>query len=342
MPRTPSIGAASKRALGRVRRHIRYSIDDRRSDAPRTPCHMQQLFISHQGDLYPCCATGMSSYHRIGHVSDADIDDKLRDYATACTCVRARLRPSEPGERLIYLNIETSLACNARCAMCSVRAPEWEGDYDLYPHLDAFIDRHLPGELLIQGGEVLVQKPTMAWMAGLRERHPDLQIALVTHGSWPASRLEPVEALFDRVKISFVGFQPQTIKAIMGLDFQRTCDFVEALVERGRTTVQVKFLLSPITVHEVGLFLDWAVATGVDRISIHDSATGDYIRRDTEDRFFDKVFRRASEELQRKLIAHRDELTRTNVEVEFDEAGAELLGITREFANRHDILMALV
>jgi MoaA/NifB/PqqE/SkfB family radical SAM enzyme len=303
---------------------------------------MEHLFISHEGDLYPCCTTGMSSYHRIGHIADEDIDDKLRDYRRACTCVRARLRPAAAGERITYLNIETSLACNATCAMCSVHAPDWDGGYDLYPHLDAFIDRHRPGEILVQGGEVLVQKRTLEWLDGLRARHPKIEIALVTHGSWPTSQVEKIERLFDRIKVSFVGFQAQTIKATMGLDLARTRAFVEALLDRGRTTVQVKYLLSPINVHEVSSFLDWAVGAGVDRISIHDSATVSYVRRDTEDRFFDKIFERASEALHRTIVARRDELARRDLEIEFDEASARLLDISGEFGSRHGVRVTFV
>jgi hypothetical protein len=342
MPRAMDIGATPKKLLGHVKRRIRYTLDDRRSTAPRTPCHTDKLFISHEGDLYPCCATGMSSYHRIGHIADADIDDKLREYDQACTCVRARLRRAESGERITYLNIETSLACNAICAMCSVRAPDWDGGYDLYPHLDAFIDRHRPHEILVQGGEVLVQKRTMDWLGDLRERHPDLRIAVVTHGSWPLSQLETFETLFDRVKVSLVGFQPQTIKTIMGLDLERTLAFVEALADRGQLTVQVKYLLTPINVHEVALFLDWAAGIAVDRISIHDSSTREYVRMETEDRFFPKVFDRAASALRETILAHGDDLASRDVEIELDEAAAALLDITPEFANRHGIRLTLV
>ena len=70
-----------------------------------------------------------------------------------------------------------------RCVMCCVNAPDWRGQYDYYSQLEELIKQTQPEEILVQGGEVLIQKQSIEWLTQVKQDFPDIKISLVTNGN---------------------------------------------------------------------------------------------------------------------------------------------------------------
>ena len=126
------------------------SFEPARSPEPRV-CHYEQLFVSHRGDLFPCCDTWNRSALRIGHLDEPDLIEKIRRFRVPCTlCGAYTLRAAKQDEpaRVTGINIETSLACQAQCVMCCVEAPAWRGHYEYYDTIVRLVGQLRPARLL--------------------------------------------------------------------------------------------------------------------------------------------------------------------------------------------------
>lgn len=309
-----------------------------RSGAPKRICHFHELFVRSNGDVFPCCQTWERQSMRIGHVGDADIAEKISRFSGFCSCDRFRLKRGGRGDERKYslLNIELSLLCQGQCAMCGVNSPGWQGEYDLYRQLDALVDVTQPAEILVQGGEVLVQKRSVEWLKALKSRHPSLKISLVTNGCVPEETADAVDGLFSRVTVSFVGFQRETYRRIMGLDIDRTFVFVDRLLRMKETKVYLKYLVTPINVHETPLFLQWAIEQAPARIAVSDATMQSYIRH-TPDDYWRKIFDRTGADARRVLVDNLAAIKEGNIILSLDQMSRTLLGIGEEFIRKNDL-----
>ena len=313
---------------------IRYRFPIRKTSSNKLlrPCHFNELFISHNGDIFPCCRTWDRNEMRIGHLSDENLNLKLKRFYHRCECGEYKLRPATIEDIMSFnrINIEMSLACQGNCAMCCVNAPEWKGQYDYYKDLTTIIDKYKPEEIMLQGGEVLIQKKSMAWISQIRESYPDMRIFLVTNGNVGAATTKSVANMIDKVTISFVGFQPETYKMIMGMEIHRAKLFAQMLSERN-VKLNMKFLITASNIHEAGLFLGWAVSLIPLSVVFADSSTESYINRRTNDRYWDKVFARSADSFQTPWRKNKQKLLDENIKVGFDKAAKEIFQITDEF-----------
>lgn len=310
------------------------------------PCHFQQLFINSDGNVFPCCLVWGRPELMIGHIKDKDIEDKIMHFSGgSCECLsfssRLRRANSDDIPQYSVFNIEVGLTCQAICAMCCVHAPEWTAQgksYTYYDSVERLIERYRPAKILVQGGEVLIQKATMSWLSQLKSTYPAMQIALVTNGNASIDKISQVEEVFDELNVSFVGFQPATYYRIMGLDISKTFSFVEGLIQRGKVVVNPKFLVTPLNIHEAPLFLQWAVQQQVSLIWFMDAATDLYIKHDTWDNFWDKIIARTAKAIQSVLINGQQELKSRNAKVYFDKNTAAYYGINSDFIMQHPLL----
>lgn len=304
-----------------------------KSNAPKTPCHYNELFINSKGEVYPCCYTWGASIMKIGHISDDDILKKIEQFNAYCACSRVRFRKLLPtdNKRLKLVIIELSLACQGACAMCCVDAPSWHGKYDLYEPLAKFIDSCHPEHILVQGGELLIQKESLKWLYDIKDKYPALKISLVTNGNVDLNLVKTVEDLFDWVAISIVGFEPETYKKIMGLDMSKTVAFAEKLTKSDKIKVCLKYLITPLNLHESNLFLRWAIKMAPERISICDANTPIYINDATEDKFWSKIIKRTSQDIKSELISSRTYLMNTKTIIGFDLLTQKMFEINENF-----------
>ncbi|MGV7927933.1 MAG: radical SAM protein [Spirochaetota bacterium] len=295
------------------------------------PCHYRELFVASNGDVYPCCLTWNKPALRIGHITDPDLEERLLSFDGSCRCSGFTLRKGKPSDERAYkLNVETGLACNGRCAMCCVDAPSSHGPYLYYGELDRLIET-LPAinHMVVQGGEVLIQKKTMDWLRALSLRRPEIPLALITNGNVEADTVPFVESLFFNVLVSVYGFQDETYRRITRMELEKTLRFAGDLVKRKRTTVHLKYLVTPLNLHELPLFLRWAIALGPETISVIDSNTALYINRATPDRYWDLVIGRTGEEVRKELAVGMPRGAGTVVLV--DALSREMFGIDEGF-----------
>jgi MoaA/NifB/PqqE/SkfB family radical SAM enzyme len=297
------------------------------------PCHYRELFVASNGDVYPCCLTWNKPPLRIGHITDPDLEARLLAFDGSCRCSGFTLRKGKPSDERAYkLNVETGLACNGRCAMCCVDAPSSHSPYMYYGELDRLIET-LPAinHMVVQGGEVLIQKKTMDWLRALSLRRPEIPLALITNGNVEADTVPFVESLFFNVLVSVYGFQDETYRRITRMELEKTLRFAENLVRRGKTTVHLKYLVTPLNLHELPLFLRWAIALGPETISVIDSNTALYINWATPDRYWDLVIGRTGGEVRRVLSGESDRLKASGTVLLLDALSREMFGIEEGF-----------
>ncbi|HNU90818.1 MAG TPA: radical SAM protein [Spirochaetota bacterium] len=297
------------------------------------PCHYRELFVTSGGSVYPCCLTWNNPALCIGHITDPDLEARILSFDGSCRCSSFRLRKGRlSDEREYKLNAETGLACNGRCAMCCVDAPSSAAPYIHYDELDRLVDT-LPAinHLMVQGGEVLVQKKTMDWLRRLALRLPGLPLVIVTNGNVDTRMLGEVERLFFNVIVSIYGFQDETYRRITCMELEKTRRFAELLVTRKKTTVHLKYLITPLNIHELPLFLQWAACLGPETVSVIDSNSTLYMNRGTPDRYWDKIIERTGEKLRSLLAGESKRLRASSTVVLIDALSREMFGLDEGF-----------
>ena len=306
---------------------------------PKIPCHLYGLFIRHDGNVYPCCNCWSSEYLKIGHINDPNLFNLVRSYDKCCYCQVFKLRKALPTDKVNYefLNIEVSLACQGKCAMCCVESPTWHGKYDYYNELTKLIDYTKPKKVVVQGGEVLIQKRTLEWVSDVRKNYPDIEMCLVTNGNVEIKMVDMVEELFGRVTISIVGFESETYKKIMGLEFNKTIQFAEELVKRKRIKVFLKYLVTPINAHEANLFLDWAIRLNSNGVMFNGASNYKYINLDAPYEYWQKIFERTSQALKLSIIQNKNVILENNMMIAFDGETKILFGIDDYFIERNGL-----
>lgn len=292
------------------------------------PCHFHEMFIHSDGYIHPCCVT-LRDDLIIGHINDVDIIEKINNFHAMCSCDSFILRRASRDDKKSYffINVEMSLLCNAKCAQCSVDAPSWHSKYDLYSSLTKIIEQFRPMTIAVQGGELLIQKKSLQWTAQIRKCYPDMDIMLLTNGCSDVSIVPFVNETFNRVVISIYGFQPETYKKTTGLDLSKTLAFAEELIKNGNCKVNLKYLTTPINLHEVNLFLRWALRLLPERIILADSNIAQYINTGTPDRFWEKIEERTKQSVQEELRNSRAALKDSTSTIVIDSVNRKRLGI---------------
>jgi pyruvate-formate lyase-activating enzyme len=297
------------------------------------PCHLEDMFINHTGDIYPCCRTSGDASKRIGRLGDPDLLERLQHFdIRPCQCepwaFNSIFRPARSGEipRIRTLNLELSLFCNSRCAMCCVHAPEYtevfkKPDYSQYPQILDLAERLRPESIYLQGGELLVQDRFGELCAGLRQRSPGSSLALITNGNVPDRQADWAVAAFDTLVVSLYGHSPQTYKTVTGLDVARARKFCERVAAIAPQKLTLKYLATPVSFHEAPLFLDWAQGLRPRGVQIIDADSQGYVRycrpqagpgfdpcrNALHDLYWERIFTRSLRDLSRVAQAGKGE-----------------------------------
>ncbi|EQB39196.1 hypothetical protein M947_08565 [Sulfurimonas hongkongensis] len=269
----------------------------------KTACHKEGLFIQSNGDVFPCCGTWNKPNMKIGNIRDNDLESKIKAFSAVCKCESYELvsGSSELG-RYKEINIETSYACQATCAMCCVNAPESDGYYnnENYLALMKLLKLTNPDNIMVQGGEILVQNETMNWISQVKQEMSKSNITLITNGN-NIKKVEYAKETFDNIQVSFVGFQNLTYKTLMGLDIKHTFNFCEQIFNSASSNLFIKYLLSPLNLHELPLFIEWSMGINPKGVIIHDSNTSGYINYKTGDDYWNKIIQRTREQIVKTI-----------------------------------------
>lgn len=311
-------------------------------DAFVRPCHYTGLFLKYNGDVFPCCLVRDQPHMVIGNLDDPNLSEKIRSFGPPCSCEQFVLRHARRDELPCYqdFNIEFALTCQGHCAMCCVGSPGWKGTYYHYDALTALFERFGPATLSVQGGEVLVQDRSLAWLCSAKQRRPNVRIGLITNGNVPLHQLEQVEALFHDVWISVVGFQPGTYRAIMGLDFGRMQSFAEALIRGGKVKVTLKYLVTASNVHEAGLFLQWAIELGPTQCAFQTSGLDAYVNPHAPNDYWRHIYRFAATHVKDVIERHKTDIGAKGIKILFDTECRRLFEVDDSFVQRHATIIA--
>lgn len=286
------------------------------------PCHLHGMFIRHDGYIFPCCRLWGNEKFIIGHISDPHIIDKINNYDTKCSCVGFIFSKSIDSKLSVNtINIEFPMICNGRCAMCCVGAPfkqKSDKGYD-YDSLYYFVRNVGPKLIAVQGGEVLVQSKTLEWISGIKNEFKNIMFHVITNGCVHSRLANLCALLFNSMTISIVGFQDQTYKSVMGLDIPRMKKFALNMINSRETKVSLKYLVTPLNLHEISLFFKWAVDCCPDSIQIVDSSFESYININTKIPFWPQIVQRSANELVNMLFLSKNVLNSNNIAVLIDD-----------------------
>lgn len=308
---------------------------------PPRPCHYSELFIKSDGNIYPCCRVWGRKEMMIGHIRDKDIYQKILHFdPPSCSCKKYAIRKvtKEDTFNCDLLNIELSLACQAKCTMCSVNAPDWTGKYDYYKDIEYLLNRiGIPSYIAVQGGEILIQHKSLDFLEKLRHnilKHNTLHI--ITNGNFDIESIDRFTTIFNSFTISIVGFQVETYKKIMGLELDKTIKFAEALTKLGYLDICLKYLTTPLNFHEQNLFLKWALELAPRRVIICDASFRSYINDNTHDNYWEKIISRTVTDVIHVLVNCDLNKLRNNSTTIFIE-NLDLYNINQEFLDNNGL-----
>ncbi|MDD5069398.1 MAG: radical SAM protein [Candidatus Omnitrophica bacterium] len=272
---------------------------------------------------------------KIGHIDDDNIIGAIRNFYNKCSCERFNLIKGAADEKIniSLLNIEFSLQCQGKCALCCVNAPSWKGYYNCYDSLTKMVEILNPEKILAQGGEVLIQKKSLDWLNAIKNHHPEIKLLLVSNCNVDCSLIEEVEKLFNEVWVSFMAFQDETYERIMGMNVKKTIEFVEKLARNGKTRVVLKFLITPLSIHEVSQFLEWALNLNPFLIYIEDGSTEKYINLKTSDKFWEKISQRSGLKVKMFLVKNKRKLLDGSTMIKFTNKSLRILSLNDGWKN---------
>jgi hypothetical protein len=119
-----------------------------------------------------------------------------------------------------------------------------------------------------------------------------MKFHIITNGCFSSNLLPLFNVLFETATCSIVGFSEMTYKTIMGLNFEKTKKFVEEVLDAGKCNISPKFLMTPLNIHEVGLFIDWAARINPSSIQIVDANIEEYVVRNTKIPYWSRIYNR--------------------------------------------------
>lgn len=223
------------------------------------PCHMYMLCVNSFGDVFACCRQLKNLV--IGNLQLTNIAKRVLGYIpeATCTCDKASLRTANAAERFRgpqSLTVELAGECNGNCSYCFQRPlSTYKRPFGYYAELESFIhDLHIRNVTFL-GGEVSVQQKTIELMERLS--NDGVKISIITNGAVPQAVERRLLAVSDDFLVTLNGFTQETVSLLSDLPFHRQLEFclrAEALGKR----LSVRFLVTPMTLHEIPAFLAWA------------------------------------------------------------------------------------
>jgi MoaA/NifB/PqqE/SkfB family radical SAM enzyme len=313
-----------------------------RPEAKEISCALHTLFIRNNGDVYPCCFVWHKPEMKIGHITDRDILLSIKSFFHECSCDYFKLRKAKPDEQIDMdrFNLELSLICQGKCAVCSTGVP-WspQRPYAYYDAVEKLIEQLQPKRINVQGGEVLIQEDSIVWVEKIKKKYPKTYFTIVTNGNVGLTMIEKVEQLFSAVDVSFMAFQPETYERIMGMDVSKTLQFAQELAHRKKTCLSVRYVATPISIHELCLFLQWAINIRPSFIIANDCYIPQYINVRTSDNFWERIFLRSKEKVKSVLMLNKEAIINNQISIELSEHVLHILSLDVEwekFLNEHD------
>lgn len=125
------------------------------------------------------------------------------------------------GRVVRYLRISVTDRCNLRCHYCRDGYDSFIPHDDIlrYEEIDRLIDLLVAngvGKLRFTGGEPLVRKGFMGFLAKVRQRHPGVALRLTSNGTLLGPVVDELKRLDVSVNLSLDSFKPEVFAHITG------------------------------------------------------------------------------------------------------------------------------
>lgn len=314
------------------------------SNKEKRVCHYKKLFISTEGDIYPCCQRILHT--KIGNINDENIFETIESKVIECECSMFKSVPQKSNDKisLNYLNLELSLLCQAYCLVCYTHSPYWKGKYDLYSRLEMLIDKYTPKTIIVQGGEILVQQKSLEWIESIKTKYPEIDFQIVTNCCVDVEKTTIIEKLFETMTVSFMGFQPETYKSVMGLEIDKTLKILDKLFKNNIVNIRLKFVETPSSLHESHLFLEWALTQNPSKIYMHDSDVFKRVNTQVEWAFdyWKVLYEKTGVKIRKVLLKNKDKIASKENYISFFSRNAKLYNINAEFLEENGLTKSIV
>ena len=308
------------------------------------------LYLNEKGEIFPCPRAPMNNL--IGHVYDLDILQRIIDYVPQkCECSICALREANKEEKLngiVNLNLEIGGECNGACFFCFQKTlSTFRKHYPYFRELETFFLglSHLKTATIF-GGEVTVQAETLRLISLLCNMN-GTKVTIVTNGDIQCGQYESLCKMIDNFQVSFYGFSPESVQLISRLDLIRIRAFCEYLSNNNRQ-LDVKFVLSPIVIHELLPFLEWSLSLNVKHVMIYYAIlpTEDYEstgRRDVSSfenlnpEYWNPLLIRLSVAVKKFFVVNNMRIKERNINYIINHDVLRILKIPCSFLNELDI-----
>lgn len=103
------------------------------------------------------------------------------------------------------------------------------------------------------------------------------------------------------------------------------------------TTQKEPYMVSPINVHECGIFIDWASSLGPHEIAFGDTSTRQHLNPNAPFHYWDKILERSARNLREALVLNRARLLQHNVPVYMDADVQQLFRLSPDWIRENGL-----
>lgn len=314
------------------------------------PCHLYMLFLNEKGEVFPCPRAPINNL--IGHISETGIVERIIEYVPReCECTICNLREADSEEKrmgIINFNMEIGGECNGFCVFCFQKTlSTFRKHFSFYKELEAFLIRLKNAKTAtIFGGEVTIQPETLRLISKIKKEN-GTKVTIVTNGAIPNNKYVSLCDIIEGFQVSFYGFTMESVRMISKLNLKQIKDFCEYLSACNKQ-FDVKFVLSPLVLHELLPFLEWSLSLNVSHVMVYYAIlpSGDYERTGRRDvssfddlvpEYWGPIIKRVSQEVQTFFVRSKNQIHEKGINYIVNREVLKLLGISPSFLNDLDI-----
>lgn len=308
------------------------------------PCHFYMLFLNEKGEIFPCPRAPINNL--IGHISEPDIVERIIEYVPReCECTICNLREANSEEKkmgIINFNMEIGGECNGFCVFCFQKTlSTFRKHFLFYKELEAFLIRLKNAKTAtIFGGEVTIQPETLRLISIINKKI-GTKVTIVTNGAISHNKYESLCEIIDGFQISFYGFTIESVRMISKLNLKQIKDFCEYLSAHNKQ-FDVKFVLSPLVIHELLPFLEWSLSLNVSHVMVYFAIlpSEDYERTGRRDvssfddlvpEYWNPIIKRISKEIKVFFAKSKNQIQKKGINYIINREVLKLLGIAPSF-----------
>lgn len=317
------------------------------NDNTKLFCPRYFLYINSFGDIYPCCHQILSM--KIGNICEPNIYEKIINYTlnNKCRCSYIEFSSNED-DNISFLNVNLELAgeCNGSCVYCFQKdLPTFKKGIAIYQDLEKLLRQLKPRNMMVFGGEIGVQKRTIELLQTIKLDYKTT-INIATNGNVKESLYTAFNKLFESIQVTFNGFTDFTVKMLSGLDFSAQIKFCEQAIKTH--PVSVKFIITPLSLLELPLFLYWALDKPFQHVIIdaayepsknysQDNDWGVSMLATMIGFYWDDIFVRISKEVKSILTEKSEKIVQNDIVIMFSNEVEKRLGIDMNFYDEINI-----